>query len=740
IHEKVTGKLLTLDRALEPALPAFLSLLDVPVEDPHWQDLHPAQRRQRTLDAIKRLLLRESQVQPLCLVFEDLHWIDSETQVVLDSLIESLPTARLLLLVNYRPEYQHGWGSKTYYTQLRIDPLPPESAEELLQGLVGKAAELQPFRQLLIERTEGNPFFLEESVRTLVETQVLVGERGAYRLAKPVQTIQVPATVQAVLAARIDRLSPEDKRLLQSASVIGEDVPFPLLQAVVEMPEEELRRALSRLQTVEFLYETSLFPDLEYTFKHGLTYQVAYNSLLQERRKALHAKVVGAIERLHADRLAEQAEALARHALRGEVWEKAVDYLREAGTKAHARGAVQESLDRLEQALDAVPRLPTTPANLRRAIDVRLDLHLPLYVLGQVPRLVHLYEEAEQLARQLDDQPRLGRISYRMGMYSYMNARYAPAIEYVQQGARTAEAIHDRELRVVATTTLGLVHWARGEYRTAIDLFTRNVEGPDADLAKRRLGVAFGSPYIYSTSHLGFCLAAFGDFERAFRYGDYGVQAADAADDPRGQAMAYTWRAFSLGLKGEFGQALPWLERAVHLCETKGVQVWLPIAHSVWGWTLAWSGRTAEGLSYLERAVKVRESLGVKVQLSSLYSRWAGALLLAGNIQEAESAADRALELAVASGERGHEAETLRILGEISASGDPLDSESVRTYYQRTMALAEELGMRPLLARCHLNFGKLYRRTGDRPKAQEHLTAATTMLREMDMRFWLEQA
>jgi class 3 adenylate cyclase len=231
-REKVTGKLLTLDETLKPALPTFLALLDVPVDDPEWQALDPTQRRQRTLDAVKRLLLRESQVQPLLLVFEDLHWIDTETQVLLDSLVESLPTARLLLLVNYRPEYQHGWGSKTYYSQVRLDALPPERAGELLQALLGDAPGLQPLTQLLIERTEGNPFFLEESVRTLVDTKVLVGERGAYRLAAALAAIQVPTTVQAVLAARIDRLPPEEKRLLQAASVIGKDVPFMLLQAI----------------------------------------------------------------------------------------------------------------------------------------------------------------------------------------------------------------------------------------------------------------------------------------------------------------------------------------------------------------------------------------------------------------------------------------------------------------------------------------------------------------------------
>src|SRR5712691_2690995 len=245
IRAKVTGQVLTLDPALQDTVPALLSLLDALPEDSPFLTLDPSQRRQRTLAALKRLLLRESQVQPLLLVFEDLHWIDTETQALLDSLTESLPTARLLLLVNYRPEYQHGWGSKTYYTQLRLDPLPPASADELLQALLGNDPSLAPLKQLLIERTGGNPFFLEESVQTLVETGVLVGDRGAYRLAQPLQGMPVPATVQAVLAARIDRLPPEDKRLLQTAAVIGTEVPLALLHAIAEVPEAALHRGLA---------------------------------------------------------------------------------------------------------------------------------------------------------------------------------------------------------------------------------------------------------------------------------------------------------------------------------------------------------------------------------------------------------------------------------------------------------------------------------------------------------------
>jgi predicted ATPase len=245
IRERVAGKLLGLDRTLEPLMAPLLALLDVPVDDAAWAALDPPRRREQTLNAIKRLLLRESQVQPVILLFEDLHWIDAETQALLDGLMESLPTARVLLLVNYRPEYQHVWGGRTYYLQLRIDPLRPESSEELLDALLGEDPALQALKRALIERTDGNPFFLEESVRTLVETQVIVGDRGAYKIARTPDAWRIPTTAQAILAARIDRLVPEDKRLLQAAAVIGKDVPYALLQAIADVSEDALRRGLS---------------------------------------------------------------------------------------------------------------------------------------------------------------------------------------------------------------------------------------------------------------------------------------------------------------------------------------------------------------------------------------------------------------------------------------------------------------------------------------------------------------
>ncbi|MFQ5946679.1 MAG: alpha/beta fold hydrolase, partial [Anaerolineae bacterium] len=336
IREKVTGKVLTLDEQLKGSIPPLLWLLEsLPADDP-FRSLDPPQRRGQTLEALKQLLLRESQRQPLLLVFEDLHWIDSESQTLLDALVESLPTSRVLLLTNYRPEYEHRWTSKTYYTRLRVDPLPPESADELLLVLLGDAPSLDSLKSLLKERTGGNPFFLEETVRTLLETRALVGQRGAYRLEHDVDALQVPATVQALLAARIDRLPAGEKRLLQSAAAIGMDIPLSLLQEIVELAPHNLQRSLAYLQGAEFLYETRLFPDPEYMFKHALTHDVAYGSLLHDRRRTLHRRIGEVIEGRYADRLPEFFEALALHFYRGEEWRKAAHYDLAVAEKAKA--------------------------------------------------------------------------------------------------------------------------------------------------------------------------------------------------------------------------------------------------------------------------------------------------------------------------------------------------------------------------------------------------------------------
>ena len=405
----MTGKLLTLDESMKPALPALLALLDVPVDDAAWQAFDPGQRRQKTLDAVRRLLLREAREKLLLLIFEDLHWIDGETQALLDGLVDSLGSARVLLLVNYRPEYRHSWGGKTSYSQLRLDALPAESS--------GGAAGGAPRRGPRAGAAQAAPRQAREPVLPGGDGPDAGGDEGADGGARPVppdaaDPVHSGASHRAGHPGRAHhRLRREDKRLLQVASVVGKDVPFALLEAVVELPDEALREGLDHLQAAEFLYETGIYPDLEYSFTHALTHEVTYGGLLHDRRRELHARIVDVIETLHRDRLGEQIERLAHHAHRGELREKAVDYLRQAGLKAWMRRSLPDARGWLEQALGVLALLPETPSALEQAFEIRLELRLVLNSLGEARLALERTREAQGIAERLDDDRRRGRAS-----------------------------------------------------------------------------------------------------------------------------------------------------------------------------------------------------------------------------------------------------------------------------------------------------------------------------------------
>jgi class 3 adenylate cyclase/tetratricopeptide (TPR) repeat protein len=737
IQEKV-DKRLTWDEALQETRPVVLALLDVAADAPEWQALEPPQRRQRIIEGVKLLLLQESQVQPLLVLIENLHWIDAGTQAVLDSLIESLPRSRLLLLVSYRPEYQHGWGSKTYYTPLRLHPLPPETAEVLLEGLLGPAVALQPVKHLLLNRSEGNPFFLEESVRALVETQVLAGERGAYCLAKPLASIQVPATVQAILAARIDRLPLEEKQLLQSAAVVGREVAFPLLQAIAEVPEDALRGGLAHLQKAEFLYETRLYPEPAYTFKHALTHDVAYGSLLQGQRRVLHARIVEVMECLWSDRLVTHVEQFAHHALHGARWEKALLYCRQAGSKATMRSAHREAVEYFTQALAALQNLPETPETWGQAIDLHFDVRNALLPLGDHAQVCEHLRMAETLARRLNDQRRLGRTFAYLADYFRVTSEPWRAIESGEHALALATALGDFTLEVMATFFLGASCSAVGEYRRAADYFRRNVASLQGELRRERFGMT-GLPAVMSRTWLVACLDDLGEFDEGTLRGDEAIRLAEAAEHP----FSLTQALYALGTlflhKGELHKALPLLERGLDVCQTASILTWFSSVAAALGYAYALSERIPEALPLLQQAVGQDTSRGISAGHARRIAYLSEAYLLTGRLDEAADLVTSALAFARTLKARGFEAYALWLQGEIAAHQNPLARAAAEACYQQALTLATALGMRPLQAHCHCSLGTLYAATGERERARSALSTAIEMYRAMDMTLWLPQ-
>jgi class 3 adenylate cyclase/tetratricopeptide (TPR) repeat protein len=739
MSEKVAGRLLALDEALRPTLPAFLSLLDLPVGEPTWQTLDPPQRRRYTLDAVKHLLRRESQVRPLLVVCEDLHWIDGETQALLDNLIESLPTSRILMLVNYRPEYKHAWGSKSYYRQLQIDPLPPESADELVRALLGSDPTLDALTRLLIERTDGNPLFLEESVRTLIETHALTGQRGAYRLTGKVTGTQIAPTVQAVLAARIDRLSPEHKRLLQTAAVIGKDVPIELLRAVADEPEAELRSGLAQLGAAEFLYETRLFPEPEYTFRHALTHDVAYATVLHDRRRALHAGIVEAIEQLYPERLLEHLEQLSRHALLAEQWEKAVDYSRRAGMKAAARSAHREAAAHFELALSALSHLTKTDESLRLAIDLKFDVRNSLMPLGEVSAMLRHLREAEALAEGLGDRRRLGHACTLLTNAHVAVGDYQQAVRSACRALEIADDLGDLELQGLANFRLGQANLGLGRYADAIVYFGRTAATLTRDRMRERLGIA-GFPAALSRSGLAMCLAETGDFAAAMAVADEGLRMAEALEQPFTLTFMYAGLAHVSVRRGEMASAISTLERGLGVARERDVPVFAFLMASHLVYVHALSGHPARTHPWLDQLVAQAVSEKFEFFRTTAVASLAEACRLSGRTGDADRLASHALDVARARHELGGQTWLLQLSGKIAADRDPPDQAHAQTHYRKALDVARELGMRPLVAHCHLGLGKLYRRSGRLQQAPDPLTTAAAMYREMDMRLWLDEA
>jgi class 3 adenylate cyclase/tetratricopeptide (TPR) repeat protein len=672
IREKVAGKLVTLDASLQAALPAFQALFEIPVDDPGWSALDAAARRRRTREAVKGLLLRESQVQPVLLVFEDLHWIDPDTQAVLDGLVEGLPRARVMLLVNYRPEYQHEWLGRSAYTHVRLDPLAPETADDLLQELVGDDGALGPLRRQLTELTQGNPFFLEESVRSLVETGALVGERGRYRLERDLLTVQVPPTVQAVLAARIDRLAPKDKTLLQAAAVIGKDVPRALLEAVAGVAEETLRAGLAGLQAGEFLYEVRAFPEAEYTFKHALTAEVAYASLLLEQRRDLHVRVVTAIERLYPDRLAEHAARLAHHAFRGEAWSKALTYLRETDLEAS------------RSSLDAALQGPESPATL------------------------------------------------------WWTGEHERAVKIAQRDLAVARDFRSFSLSLVALCRLGQAQHALGDYTLAVETFRQAVTSVQGELSRELLGMA-GLPSVFARAWLAWCLAERGEFAEGRERGEEAVEIAEAADHAYSRALAAWGLGTLLVVKGDVAGAIPVLERGLVVVRVADIPLLFPFVAGPLGAAYVRAGRTGEAGPLLEQAGQRATRMNLRAN-HALRLTWLGeAELGEGRTGRAGDRAGEAMALASELGERGNRAYAGRLLAEVAARRDAETSEAA-AHYRDALALADELGMRPLAARSHLGLARLFAGSGIRDAASAELDLARAALRALDMSAWLADA
>jgi class 3 adenylate cyclase/tetratricopeptide (TPR) repeat protein len=738
IRTKVAGRTLELDSQLHWAVAPFLALGNIPTEDSEWEKLEPPERRRRIFAAVTRIVLREAERRPVLVVVENLHWADSETVALVDALAAEIRDARVLLLASYRSEHRPGWRELEGGTEILLEPLSNGSAEALLEDVFGPTAELRPLAHMLVERTGGNALFLEESVRALIENEVLVGDHGAYRLAKPLAGVQIPDRIQAVLAARIDRLPEDRKSFLQASAVIGKDLPFPLLQAVAGVPADQLMGNLADLEEKQFLRTTSLYPDLSYSFRHSLTHDVVYSTLLKDQRRSLHARIVDALEALYPDRRGEHVERLAHHALGAELWFEAVAYLQEAAAKAASRSANREAVTFLEQALGALGHLAESRETFAQAIDVRLDLRPPLLQLGRLGEIKTLSEEAATMAAQIGDEARQARAYSYLINYHYLRGEPARALEYGERCMAIAERLGDRVLVSIARRYLGHAYHALGQAREAVRALQDNAEALAGDVSSDPSAAAV-TAYVATCAWLAFALADLGAFDTAEMWADRARAEAEARRHPYSEAIALTMAGQVSVLRGQLERAVGPLARALSICRDAQLTVWQAIPAALLGQCMVTLDRKEDGLSLLEEGVRLSDEVGVKAYLA----RWATLLgegvLATGDALRAVEIGQRALELARAHGERGHEAAALRLLGDVAAAQVPPQMTTAIERFTAAIGIAEELGLRPLLARTQLALGQLHRRGGQVLEAEAHLATAVVLFSDLGMRAWLDR-
>ena len=730
-REQVTGKVLTLDRHLEDTLPYISALVGVAEAAAALAQSDPQVRRRRTFEAITRLLLRESLNQPVLLLVEDLHWLDSETHAWLTLFSDRVATARLMLLVNYRPEFQHPWGSKTYYTQLRLDPLGPEEADALLTALLGTDTALQPLKHFILAKTEGNPFFMEEMVQTLVDQGVLRRNAvGGMHPAAPVTssalaTLQLPPTVQGVLAARIDRLPAEDKALLQTLAVLGKEFSWRLLTQVTDQPEEELQRLLAHLQAEEFIYEQPAFPEPDYTFMHALTQEVAYNAVLLERRRVVHERTAQAIEGLFAERLPEHYHALAHHYSRSGNTAKAVDYLHRAGQQAVEHSAYAEAMSHLNTALDLLTTLPESRERSQQELVVQMTLAMALRATrgSSAPEVERLYTSARELCEQVGEPPQLFRVLW--GLWGMYNARgdHQMMRALGEQLLRLAQRLEDPDLLLEAHHAMWTSLFSGGELAAARMHQEQGLRLYEPQRHRTHAALYSGhDPGVCSRYRAAPALWLLGYPEQAVASSQAALALAQQLAHPFSLYVALYWAAVLHHQRREASLTQAYAEAAMTIATEHEFLQLSAQSTPLRGWALAMSGQGEEGITQIRPAAygATRVARDYPYYLALL----AEVSAPVGQTTAGLEAVTEALATVAKSAVRWWEAELHRLKGELllhAERGVRHAALTAEECFHQALAIARRQQAKSLELRAAMSLSRLWQQHGKRAQARELL-------------------
>jgi class 3 adenylate cyclase/tetratricopeptide (TPR) repeat protein len=707
-REKVTGRVMALDPGIEDILPYLFGLLGiVESDDPHAQ-MDAQVRKRRTLNAIKRLLLRESLNQPLMMIFEDLQWIDAETQELFDLIADSIGAAKILMIVNYRPEYSHQWSSKTHYTYLRLDPLGKASAGEMLSALLGDGDELAALKRLIIERTEGTPFFMEETVQVLLDEGSLV-RNGTVKLTRPLAELKIPPTVQAILASRIDRLPADAKDLLQTLAVIGREFTLSLVRAAVGHSDDELDRLLNDLQLSEFIYEQPAVGDAEYTFKHSLTQEVAYNSVLMERRKQLHDRIGTALETLYETSLDDHLAELAHHFGRGNNSEKAVDYLGRAAQQAASRSALGEALAYARAGLAIVPTLAATAERGRLEFGL-----LSTLVRGAIaiegwgsPQTTQGCQRMLELARESSDDIALFTALQGMWLDHHIAARYREGAEIARQMIELAERRKSPTALADASFLQGLTLYFTNYLGDALTAFNRAIAlCPDG---AGRNSYDGSDPLAGTLTFAALSTCVLGYPDRAINLFECAIKRCRELNQPFSLGYVLFHQTWIFAARGDVTGTQRVCQQLEAVAEEGGFTSFSGLNRIYQGWVASMKGEHEQGIAMIRCGIA---SWANPLFTTVVNSILAEACLRAGRYQSAIDAVAAGRKHSLRTGEHYGESELERVAGETLIKMGAQNAAEAEQCIRRAIVLAAEQGAKWFELRATTSLARLLAQQG----------------------------
>jgi class 3 adenylate cyclase/predicted ATPase len=721
-RKKVRTALEALDFALAETMPYLFALLGIQDSPDPLAQMDPQIKRRRTLDAIKRLILSESLNRPTVVVFEDLHWVDNETQALLNLLADSIANTRVLLLVNYRPEYRHEWTNRSYYSQLRLLLLGTESTGEMLGALLGEAGELAPLKRLLSERTEGNPFFIEETVQALFDEGALV-RNGTVKVTRALSQMRIPPTVQGILASRIDRLPGEHKQLLQTLAVIGREAPLGLLKAIEGTADAPLERMLADLRAAEFICEQPASADTGFIFKHALTQEVTYNSILIERRKLLHERTGQVIEQLFAEKLDDRLGELARHYSHSNNLAKAVDYLDRAGQQALQRSAYAEASARFTAEIELLQTLPDSSERIQQELTIQQALGAALIAVKgwASPEVERAYTRARELSERLGDPPELFSVLWGVWSVYLVRAELRAALELAERLQRRAQSAQDPTLLMLAHCAMGQTLMFMGNLLLAKEHLEMGISLYDPQL-HRPLALVLGTNVkIECLTNACWTLWTLGYPDQALKRGDEALALAQAGPDPFLLAFVETTGGFLHQFRGEPSAAEECAEHAIQLSGEHGFSFFSGVATILRGWASAVPRRNKDGGAEIQEGLDALSTRGAELMRPYGLCFLAEACSEVGRIDDALSAVTEALAFAAEHEERVWEAETHRLRGDLLLQQDDSKIAEAQICFQKAIDIARNQHAKSLELRSAMSLARLLANQGRRDEARTML-------------------